>query len=92
LQAFALLLQVAAASLGCLLTVRVRLGRFPDAFGEVGEDVLLADDRRAVVESERRNRVGPGRLAQRGPRFALDRDLAGEVVEAELGQALPNAP
>ena len=71
--------------------MRFRLERLREAFAEVDEDVLLADHSGAVLESERGDRVGAGRLAESGARLALDRHLAVDVVEPELGQPLADA-
>ncbi|HEU4451049.1 MAG TPA: hypothetical protein VFR63_13850 [Gaiellaceae bacterium] len=69
----------------------VRLARLRDALVEVDADRLLAHERRPVLEDERRDRVGGGRLAQGGTRLTLDGDLPDDVVDAELGEPFPNA-
>jgi hypothetical protein len=92
LRAFAFLLEVTAARFGRLLLVRFRLERLRKAFAEVDEDVFLADHSGAVLESERGDRVGASRLAESGARLALDRHLAVDGVEPELGQPLADAP
>jgi hypothetical protein len=71
--------------------MRFRLERLHDVFAEVQEDVLLADHGGAVLEPERRDRVGAGDFSQGSPRLALDRHLAVDVVEPELGQPLADA-
>jgi hypothetical protein len=91
LRAFAFLLEVTAARFGRLLLVRFRLERLRKAFAEVDEDVLLADHSGAVLEPERGDRVGAGRFAESGARLALDRHLAVDGVEPELGQPLADA-
>jgi hypothetical protein len=87
----AFLLQVAAARVGRLLLVRFRLARLREALAEVDEDLLLADHSGAVLEPKRGDRVGAGRFAESGARLALDRHLAVDGVEPELGQPLADA-
>jgi hypothetical protein len=87
----AFLLEIAAARFGRLLPMRFGLDWLCEVFAEVDEDVLLADHSGAVLEPERGDRVGAGRLAESGARLALDRHLAVEVVEPELGQPLADA-
>ena len=62
------------------------------AFGEAGEDRVLADDRRAVLEHEHRDRLGAGRVEQVAPLRPLDRHLVDDVVQPELGQPLAHVP
>jgi hypothetical protein len=57
LQAFAFLLEVAAAPFGRLLLVRFRLERLREVFVEVDENALLADHSGAVLEPKRGDRV-----------------------------------
>ncbi len=59
--------------------------------GEVREDRLLADERCLAVGDEDGDRVCPGAVAQQDPVVLLDGHLAGQVVDAELRQALPDA-
>src|SRR6266508_1437213 len=72
--------------------MRFRLKRLHKVFAEVDEDVLLADHGGAVLEPERWNHVAAGRFAESGARLALDRHLAVDVGEPELGQPLADAP
>jgi uncharacterized protein (DUF302 family) len=50
-------------------------------------DRLLADNCSAVLEQQRRNRVGACRRERRGSLLGLDGHLVDEVVEDELGEA-----
>jgi hypothetical protein len=72
--------------------MRFRLERLHELVAEVDEDVLLADDGGAVLEPKRRDRVGAHDLSEGGPRLALDRHGAVDVVEPKLGQPLADAP
>ena len=68
------------------------LGGFVVAVGEASEDRLLADDGRAVLEHEDRDRLAAGRLDQLAALRSLDRYLVDDVVEPELGQPLAHVP
>src|SRR5438105_950644 len=81
-----------AARFGRLLLMRFRLERLREMFAEVDEDVFLANHSGAVLESERGDRVGAGRFADSVARLALDRHVAVDGVEPELGQPLADAP
>ena len=59
---------------------------------EIGQDLLLPDKRRAVLEQQRRDGVGAGQAEQERSLLPLDRHLVVEVVEPELGQALADPP
>src|SRR6266487_3456938 len=61
-----------------------------EVFAEVAEDVLLADDRRSVLQPEGGDRVRAGGLDESSALVALGRHLAVEVVQPELGQSLPD--
>jgi hypothetical protein len=56
---------------------------------EVNPDRVLPEERSSLGSNEHRDRVAPGSLEEEDAIVALDRDLAGDVVDAELGQALP---
>jgi len=71
--------------------MRVRLERLREVLAEADEDVLLADHGGAVLESERGDRIRADDSSQGGARLALDRHLAVDVVEPELGQSLADA-
>jgi hypothetical protein len=58
--------------------------------GEVREDRLFTDERLLAGGDEDGDRVGGSALAQKGALVLVDRDLAGEVVDAELGEPLPD--
>ena len=60
--------------------------------GEPLEDRVLAGDDGAVVEHEHGDRVDADRRQERRARLPLDGDLADDVVDPELGQALSDAP
>jgi hypothetical protein len=92
LRAFAFLLEVAAAHLRRLGSVGLGARGLLAVLAEVGEDVLLAEDRGAVLEPERRDRVGARRREQRGALRAFDWDLAVDVILSELGQPLADTP
>ena len=59
---------------------------------EIGQDLLLPDKRRAVLEQQRRDGVGAAQAEQERSLLPLDRQLVVEVVEPELGQALADPP
>jgi hypothetical protein len=68
----------------------VSFRRFGDLLVEVAEDRLFAENRLAVGESEGRDGVRAGCLGQFDPTLLVGWDLADEIVDAELGQPLPN--
>ncbi len=70
----------------------LRLERLGVVLAQEGEDVVLADQRRAVHEAEYWDRVGADGRTQGRSRLSLDRNLPDDVVDSELGQPLPHAP
>ena len=72
--------------------MRFRLEWPHELLAEVDEDVLLAGHGGAVLEPKRRDRVGAHDFSEGGPRLALDRHLAVDVVEPKLGHPLADAP
>ena len=71
--------------------MRVGFRRFAEPLGQAGEDRVLSDDRRAVLEHEHRNRVRTCGIEERPALGALDRHLMDDVVDAELRQPLADA-
>ena len=71
--------------------MRLGVRRFGEAPVERRENLVLAAERAAVVEQERRDTELPGSPAQRRALGRVDRDLAGDEVEPELGQPLADA-
>jgi hypothetical protein len=59
---------------------------------EIGQDLVLTNKRRAVLEQQRRDRVGAGQAEQGRSFLTLDRHLVVEVVEPEFGQPLADPP
>jgi hypothetical protein len=59
---------------------------------EIGQDRVLTDERRTVLQQQRRDGVGAGQLEQECSPLAPDRDLMVDIVESELGQALTDPP
>jgi hypothetical protein len=58
---------------------------------EVDEDRLRTDEWLHAWDDEDGDRFGAGALAQEDALVLLDRHLASQVVDAELGQPLPHA-
>lgn len=54
-------------------------------------DHVFADQHLLVGRDENGDRVGARAVPEQGSLISVDRDLAGDVVDAELGQSLPNA-
>jgi hypothetical protein len=71
--------------------VGARLGRHRDVSIEVRADHVLAGECLPVRSDEDRDAVAAGSFAEQQALFALDRHLARDVVDAELGQPLPHA-
>jgi hypothetical protein len=92
LRAFAFLLEAAAARLLRLLSVRRGLPGLGHGVGKEAQDRFLADGNLAVVEDERRNRLGAGRTPKCVASVFLDRHLPDQVVDTEFGQPLPHSP
>src|SRR6478735_2486119 len=85
------LLQFSLVCPGRPAAVCLALGRLLEAGVEVGLDPLLARDRRSRLGHEHRNRLGAGAVPQRLAVLPLDRNLARDEVDAELGQPLADA-
>jgi hypothetical protein len=90
-RAFAFLLEIAASGLLGLRPVGVRFGRLGHAV-EVRVDRVLADEHLPVQGDENGDGVAAGSLAQEHAALALHRHLVGDVVDAELRQALAHPP
>jgi hypothetical protein len=59
---------------------------------EIGQDLLLPDKGRTVLEQQRRDGVGAGQAEQGRSLLPLDRHLMVDVVEPEFGQPLADPP
>jgi hypothetical protein len=86
----AFLVEIAAAQLGRPRTVRLCLEGLVEALVEVAADLVLAHDRRAVLEHDGRDALGAGFSPEHVARLASYRHLPDDVVDAELGQTLAN--
>src|SRR5215218_9997984 len=91
-RASAFLLQVAAARFGRLGSMGLRLLGLAVVALEIGENLPLADKRRALLGQQGRHGVRAAQGEQDRSLLPLDRHLVVEVVEPELGQPLADPP